>query len=102
MPVRDGFSLAKKIRQHSDIVPIIFITAKSLQEDKVKGFQSGADDYITKPFSIEELILRIEVFLRRTKKLQADTKEVYQLGKLHSPKKNRTSCAFLPSTKTRF
>ena len=82
MPVRDGFSLAKKIRQHSDVVPIIFITAKSLQEDKVKGFQSGADDYITKPFSIEELILRIEVFLRRTKKLQADTKEVYQLGKL--------------------
>jgi len=82
MPVRDGFSLAKKIRQQSDVVPIIFITAKSLQEDKVKGFQSGADDYITKPFSIEELILRIEVFLRRTKKLQADTKEVYQLGKL--------------------
>ena len=82
MPVRDGFSVAKKIRQVTDVVPIIFLTAKSLQEDKLKGFQSGADDYITKPFSIEELILRMEVFLRRTKKLQADTVEVYQLGKL--------------------
>lgn len=82
MPVRDGFSLAKKIRQMSDVVPIIFLTAKSMQEDKLKGFQSGADDYITKPFSIEELIMRMEVFLRRTKKLQADTVEEYQLGDL--------------------
>ena len=82
MPVRDGFSLAKKIRQLSDVVPIIFLTAKSLQEDKVKGFQSGADDYMTKPFSIEELILRMEVFLRRTKKLQSDAVEEYKLGTL--------------------
>ena len=82
MPVRDGFSLAKKIRQQSDIIPVLFITAKSLQEDKLKGFQTGADDFITKPFSIPELILRMEVFLRRTKKLQADTKEEYQIGKL--------------------
>jgi len=82
MPLRDGFSLAKKIRQQTDVVPIIFLTAKSMQEDKLKGFQSGADDYITKPFSIEELIMRMDVFLRRTKKLQADTVEVYQLGKL--------------------
>lgn len=73
---------SQKIRQQSDVVPIIFLTAKSMQEDKLKGFQSGADDYITKPFSIEELILRMEVFLRRTKKLQADTVEVYQLGNL--------------------
>ena len=82
MPVRDGFSLAKKIRQQTDIVPIIFITAKSLQEDKLKGFQTGADDYITKPFSMQELLLRMDVFLRRTKKLQADIKEEYQLGSL--------------------
>ena len=82
MPSRDGFSLAKKIRQQSDVIPIIFLTAKSLQEDKLKGFQSGADDYITKPFSMEELIMRMEVFLRRTKKLQADTVEIYQLGDL--------------------
>ena len=82
MPVRDGFSLAKKIRQHSDVIPILFLTAKSLEEDKIKGFQTGADDYITKPFSIQELILRMDVFLRRTKKLQADAVEEYQIGKL--------------------
>ncbi|MBK7432634.1 MAG: response regulator transcription factor [Chitinophagaceae bacterium] len=82
MPLRDGFSLARKIRQQSDLVPIIFLTAKSLQEDKLKGFQTGADDYITKPFSIEELILRMDVFLRRTRKLQADSKEDYMIGKL--------------------
>jgi DNA-binding response OmpR family regulator len=81
MPVRDGFSLAKKIRQLSD-VPILFLTAKSLEEDKIKGFQHGADDYITKPFSIAELQLRMEVFLRRTKKLLADDVEEYQIGKL--------------------
>ena len=82
MPVRDGFSLAKKIRQQSDIIPIIFITAKSLQEDKLKGFETGADDYITKPFSIQELLMRMDVFLRRTRKLQADIKEEYQLGNM--------------------
>jgi DNA-binding response OmpR family regulator len=82
MPIKDGFTLAKKMRQQSDVVPILFITAKSLEEDKVKGFQTGADDYITKPFSIPELILRMEVFLRRTKKLTADTKEEYHIGKL--------------------
>jgi DNA-binding response OmpR family regulator len=82
MPVRDGFSLAKKIRQMSDVVPVLFLTAKSLEEDKIKGFQTGADDYITKPFSIQELIMRMDVFLRRTKKLQADEVEEYQIGKL--------------------
>jgi len=82
MPLRDGFSLAKKIRQLTDVVPIIFITAKSLEEDKLKGFSTGADDYITKPFSMKELIMRIEVFLRRTRKLRADVKEDIQIGKL--------------------
>jgi len=82
MPVRDGFSLAKKIRQLSDVVPVIFLTAKSLEEDKIKGFQTGADDYITKPFSMKELIMRMDVFLRRTKKLQSDAAEEYQLGSL--------------------
>jgi len=82
MPVRDGFSLAKKIRQLSDVVPIFFITAKSLEEDKIKGFETGADDYITKPFSIQELLLRMEVFLRRTKKLQADAVEEFKIGHL--------------------
>jgi DNA-binding response OmpR family regulator len=82
MPVRDGFVLAKRIRQQSDVIPIIFITAKSQEEDKLKGFSAGADDYITKPFSIQELIMRIEVFLRRTKKLNADVKETFNIGKL--------------------
>jgi DNA-binding response OmpR family regulator len=82
MPSRDGFSLAKKIRQLSDVVPVLFITAKSMEEDKIKGFQTGADDFITKPFSMQELIMRMEVFLRRTKKLQADAAEIYPLGKL--------------------
>lgn len=83
MPVRDGFSLAKKIRQQSDIIPIIFLTAKSLEEDKIKGFETGADDYITKPFSMKELVMRMDVFLRRTKKLQSDAVEEYKLGALH-------------------
>jgi DNA-binding response OmpR family regulator len=82
MPVRDGFSLAKKIRQQSDIVPVIFLTAKSLEEDKIKGFTAGADDYITKPFSMQELIMRMDVFLRRTKKIVSDTTVEYQLGNL--------------------
>ncbi|MBS1510704.1 MAG: response regulator transcription factor [Bacteroidetes bacterium] len=82
MPSRDGFSLAKKIRQVSDIIPIIFITAKSLEEDKIKGFQTGADDYITKPFSMKELVMRMDVFLRRTKKLQFDNTEEFMIGKL--------------------
>ena len=82
MPVRDGFSLAKKIRQQSDMMPIIFITAKSLEEDRLKGFSMGADDYITKPFSMQELIMRIEVFLRRTKKLVADVKEDLFIGQM--------------------
>ena len=82
MPVRDGFSLAKKIRQLSDVVPIIFLTAKSLEEDKIKGFETGADDYITKPFSMKELVMRMDVFLRRTKKLKSDAVEEYNLGTL--------------------
>ena len=68
MPVRDGFSLAKKIRQISDIVPILFITAKSMESDKITGFKTGADDYITKPFSMQELLMRMDVFFTQIKK----------------------------------
>jgi DNA-binding response OmpR family regulator len=82
MPARDGFSVAKKIRLQSDMIPILFITAKSLEQDRIKGFQVGADDYIVKPFSIQELIMRMDVFLRRSKKLQADLHEEFQIGKL--------------------
>ncbi|SMD35830.1 DNA-binding response regulator, OmpR family, contains REC and winged-helix (wHTH) domain [Reichenbachiella faecimaris] len=65
LPKMDGFSLAEKIRQRSKMTPIIFLTAKGMQEDKLEGFKIGGDDYMTKPFSMEELIYRIEVFLRR-------------------------------------
>ena len=82
MPNRDGFSVAKKIRQKSDIIPILFITAKSLEEDRLKGFATGADDYITKPFSMKELLARIEVFLRRSKRLYSDQEQEYKLGNL--------------------
>ena len=82
MPEKDGFTVAKKIRQISDVVPIIFLTARSMEEDKVKAFSSGADDYLTKPFSMKELLLRMDVFLRRTRKLQAEQPKAYQLGDL--------------------
>ncbi len=65
MPKKDGFSLAEDIKQLNAEVPIIFLTAKSLQDDRVKGFRVGCDDYITKPFSTEELSLRIKVILKR-------------------------------------
>lgn len=65
LPELDGFSLAKEIRKKNKEIPIIFLTAKSLKEDRIKGLTIGADDYITKPFSIEELILKVEVFLKR-------------------------------------
>ena len=80
MPNKDGLQVAKKIRQQSDQAPILFLTAKSMEEDKIKGFQIGADDYITKPFSMKELVLRMEVFLRRSKKMHAENVRNYKLG----------------------
>lgn len=65
MPRKDGFTLAAEIRQHNQKVPIIYLTAKNLKEDRIKGFQTGCDDYITKPFSTEELSLRIKAILKR-------------------------------------
>ena len=65
LPKLDGFALARHIRERNPHVPILFLSAKSLKEDRIAGFRTGADDYITKPFSIEELVLRIEVFLKR-------------------------------------
>ena len=65
MPKKDGFSLAESVRGRGDQTPIIFITAKDMAEDKIKGFTLGADDYITKPFNFSELILRIEAILKR-------------------------------------
>lgn len=83
MPEMDGFTLAKEIREIDKKVPIIFLTAKSLQEDKLEGFGIGADDYLTKPFSMEELLARIEAILKRT---IGDKKEIVSeeimIGKL--------------------
>jgi two-component system, OmpR family, response regulator VicR len=67
LPGLDGFALAQQIRARHHEVPIIFLTSKAQKEDRIRGLKLGADDYITKPFSIEELALRIEVFLRRSK-----------------------------------
>ncbi|MFV0554677.1 MAG: response regulator transcription factor [Mangrovibacterium sp.] len=66
LPKMDGFSLAQEVRKLSLQVPILFLTAKNLNDDKIAGFNCGGDDYITKPFSMEELLLRIQVFLRRS------------------------------------
>ena len=65
MPKKDGFTVAKEIRNVNNSIPIVFLTAKNLKEDRIKGFQVGCDDYITKPFSTEELSLRIKVILKR-------------------------------------
>jgi DNA-binding response OmpR family regulator len=66
MPKKDGFSLAKDIRANHQQVPIIFLTAKSMEEDTLQGFKVGADDYLTKPFSMEVLVARMEAILRRS------------------------------------
>ncbi|MCF8256436.1 MAG: response regulator transcription factor [Flavobacteriales bacterium] len=66
MPVKDGFTMAEEIRQTDKEIPIIFLTAKSMKDDKLRGFEMGADDYITKPFSMDELLMRMQAILRRT------------------------------------
>ncbi len=67
LPKKDGFTLGEEIRSTDTLIPIIFLTAKSLTDDKIKGLKIGADDYITKPFSTEEFLLRVEAVLRRAK-----------------------------------
>lgn len=67
MPKMNGFDLAKHIRERNDVVPIIFLTANSSQEDKIKGFDFGADEYITKPFNLDELVARMKAILKRTR-----------------------------------
>ncbi|HEY0652515.1 MAG TPA: response regulator transcription factor [Chryseosolibacter sp.] len=81
LPKKDGFTIAKSIRAKDKLVPILFLTAKSMMEDKLAGFQTGADDYITKPFSLDELICRIDVFLRRSANTsEGNGKQVYTVG----------------------
>lgn len=83
LPKMDGFTLASRIREKNTDLPILFLTAKSAMEDKIYGLQLGADDYITKPYSIEELVLKIEIFIRRSKIVSTEGKipPVYNLGK---------------------
>lgn len=80
MPIKDGFTLARDVRMINSDIPIIFLTAKSLKEDVLEGFKIGADDYITKPFSMEELIFRLEAILRRTKGDATESQSQFIIG----------------------
>ncbi len=91
MPKKDGFTLAKEIRAKQSKAPIIFLTARNLKEDRIQGFQYGCDDYITKPFSTEELNLRIKAILRRcaaTKMMDSKIDEEFKIGKFIFDSKN--------------
>lgn len=90
LPGVDGFTIAAEIRKTNADVPIIFLTAKSLKDDKIHGLKLGADDYITKPFSIEELILKIEIFLKRNKITSGKAPEIetMEIGKFTLDYKN--------------
>ena len=81
MPIKDGFTLAQEIRAANANIPIIFLTAKTLKEDILEGFNIGADDYITKPFSMEELVFRIEAILRRVCGKKNKESSVYKIGR---------------------
>lgn len=81
MPEMDGFTVAKEIRGVDSKTPILFLTAKSMKEDKLEGFSIGADDYLTKPFSMEELVARIEAILKRTTFDEAELEDTYTIGR---------------------
>jgi two-component system, OmpR family, response regulator len=85
MPFKDGFTLAREIREADEKVPIIFLTAKSMKQDTITGFQSGADDYLTKPFSMEELLLRVSAVLKRARGIQPKEEgpTSYAIGGFH-------------------
>jgi two-component system OmpR family response regulator len=82
MPIMDGFSLAKEIREIDRKVPILFLTAKAMKEDKLEGFALGADDYLTKPFSMEELLARITAILRRIETPENEESSIQMVGKI--------------------
>jgi DNA-binding response OmpR family regulator len=85
LPIKDGYTLAKEIRQANQSIPIIFLTAKSLPDDRIEGFKAGADDYLTKPFNMEELLLRVKAVLKRTSGLPgvAEDDKVFDIGAYH-------------------
>ena len=88
LPGVDGFEIAKKIREFDRQMPIIFLTAKSLKEDKIHGLKLGGDDYLTKPFSIEELMLKIEIFLRRSNFTPTASPQLFKIGQFDFDYKN--------------
>ena len=91
MPNKDGFSLAEDIRLVDEQIPIVFLTAKSQTDDKIAGFKAGGDDYLTKPFSHEELVLRIEAILRRTQgKGGKRQRELFEFGSYTFDHRNLT------------
>jgi len=83
MPVKDGFTVAREIRSRNSRVPILFLTARTLQEDKLKGFETGADDYLTKPFNMDELLMRMQAILRRMEEpaRPVENDNAYQIGR---------------------
>jgi two-component system OmpR family response regulator len=99
MPKKDGFSLAKDVRMINSEIPIIFLTAKNMKEDVIEGFRLGADDYMTKPFSMEELIFRIEAILRRTLGEGDNTQVIFKLGRFTFDARKQTLSDATDSTK---
>lgn len=89
LPKKDGFEIATEIRRANTDVPIIFLSAKTLKEDRIKGLRLGADDYLVKPFSIEELLLKIEVFRKRSQK-NTSAEKTYAVGKYRFDPRNYT------------
>lgn len=81
LPVMDGYTLTEEIRKINKEIPVLFLTARLLDEDRIKGFKTGADDYITKPFSIKELALRIDVFFKRRKIISNNSPDILSIGK---------------------
>ena len=94
MPKKDGFTLSRDIRNIDQLVPIVFLTAKGMKDDRIEGFRTGCDDYITKPFSSEELSLRLEAILRRCAIREENgirpAEEIFQIGHFTFDSKNMT------------
>ena len=91
MPKRDGFSFSREVRARDQHTPLIFLTARAMKEDKITGFRIGCDDYLTKPFSIEELLLRIRAVLRRSHRPSAEP-DRFTLGTYTFDARSQTLC----------
>lgn len=90
MPKKDGFTLAQEIKAINNEVPIIFLTAKNMKDDILEGFKLGADDYLTKPFSMEELVLRVNAILRRVKGKKDKEKTLHKIGRFEFDSQKQT------------